>query len=86
MENLYSMEEWLEYISKIKEVELIDHARYLGSQKFQNEMEAQGYEVDDVWACLQALVLRFLQTNTRVPAQMEGSLVDFQQMADEILA
>lgn len=84
MDSLYSIEEWVEYISKIEQIDLIDHAKYIGSRKFQTEMTSEGYTANEIYACHQALVKRFLETDTRVPAQMEGGVIDYQEMADAL--
>ena len=84
MDNLFSIEEWLTYISKIEQLQLIAHARYIGSMKFHNERTEEGYTSDEIYAVHEALVKRFLETETRVPAMMDGGVIDYQELADSL--
>jgi hypothetical protein len=85
MEDLNSMEEWLEYINQIPMIEMINHAKVIGSVSFYEELDEQGYEDDEVMALYNALALRFLQLNMRVPDMMDNARVNFRVITEGVL-
>lgn len=80
MDELYSTEEWLAYIIQIPMLEMISHAKVIGSISFYEEMMAQGYDDEDMMALYNALALRFLEHNIRVPDMMDGARVNFRMI------
>jgi hypothetical protein len=85
MENLNSIEEWLDYISQIPMLEMITHAKYLGSFDFYDEMEDLGYESNEIMDVYNSLALRFLQLEMRVPDLMDGAKVSFRNIASGVV-
>ena len=85
MENLTTIEEWFDYINSIDMMDLISHAKVIGSISMQEELESQGYDDDDIMAIYQAVSKRFLDLNIRIPSAMEQSCVDFRKIAKGIL-
>jgi hypothetical protein len=85
MENLNSIEEWLEYINQIPMLEMISHSKAIGRFDFYDEMEDQGYEADEIMAIYNAIALRFLNLEMRVPDMMEGARVNFREIAAGVL-
>ena len=81
MENLTTLEEWVDYISNIEPLEMIKHAKLIGSVAFQEEREQEGYDDDDIMAIYVALAKRFLVLDQRVPDAMENSCVNFRKIA-----
>lgn len=84
MENLSSVEEWMAYIIEIPMLEMITHARLIGSTSFYEDMQAEGYEDDEIMSLYEALALRFLELDMRVPDMMEGARVNFRLIANGV--
>jgi hypothetical protein len=85
MENLNSIEEWVEYINQIPMMEMIEHAKIIGSVSFEEDMESEGYEDGEIMDCYQALTKRFLTLEIRIPDTMDNACVNFRDIAVGIL-
>lgn len=85
MEDLNTIEEWLEYINQIPMMEMIVHAKLIGSVSFQEDMEAQGYDDEDLMAIYRMITKRFLELDIRIPEAMEQSCIDFRELAAGIV-
>ena len=85
MDNLNTIEEWLEYIDQIPMMEMIVHAKLIGSVSFQEDMEDQGYDDDEIMAIYTMLTKRFLELDIRIPEAMEQSCIDFRELAAGII-
>jgi hypothetical protein len=81
MEDLNTIEEWLEYINQIPMMEMIVHAKLIGSVSFQEDMDAQGYDDEDLMAIYMMITKRFLELDIRIPEAMEQSCIDFRELA-----
>lgn len=81
MDDLMTIEEWLSYINQIPMIEMITHAKLIGSVSFQEEREEEGYDDEDLLAMYQTLAKRFLELDIRVPDAMENSCVNFREIA-----
>lgn len=84
MEDLYSVEEWIEYINQIPMIDMIPHAKVIGSVSMYQELTNQGYEADEVMYLYNALAKRFLEFGMRVPDMMEGARVNFRIIASNL--
>lgn len=76
-----TIEEWFDYIKQIPMMEMIVHAKVIGSVSFQEEREEEGYDDEDIMAIYQALAKRFLELDIRVPDAMDNSCVNFREIA-----
>jgi hypothetical protein len=85
MDDLNSVEEWVDYINQIPMLEMINHARILGSVKFQEELEEECYENEEIMTILQTLAKRFLDLEMRVPDTMDNALVSFREIASQLV-
>lgn len=81
MEDLATIEEWFDYINQIPMMEMISHAKVIGSVSFEEERGDEGYDDDDIMAIYQALALRFLELEMRVPDMMDNACVSFREIA-----
>ena len=81
MEDLATIEEWVDYISQIPMLEMISHAKVIGSVSFEEERSDEGYDDEDIMVIYQALAKRFLDLNIRVPDLMENACVSFRDIA-----
>ena len=81
MEELNTIEEWLEYINQIPMMEMIVHAKLIGSVSFQEDMDAQGYDDEDIMAIYMMITKRFLELEMRVPDMMDNACVSFREIA-----
>jgi hypothetical protein len=85
MDNLYSVEEWLEYINQIPMLDMIPHAKIIGSVSFYEDLDAQGYDADEVMALYNALAKRFLELDMRVPDMMDGARINFRLLVADLV-
>lgn len=81
MEDLATLEEWIDYINQIPMMEMINHAKVIGSVSFQEKLEDDGYDDEDTMIIYQALAKRFLELDIRVPDMMENACVSFRDIA-----
>lgn len=81
MEDLATIEEWMEYINQIPMMEMISHAKVIGSVSFEAERSEEGYDDEDIMALYQALAKRFLELDMRVPDMMDNACVSFRSIA-----
>lgn len=81
MEDLATLEEWIDFINQIPMEEMISHAKVIGSVSFQEEMEDDGYDDQDIMILYQALAKRFLELDIRVPDMMDNACVSFRSIA-----
>ena len=81
MEDLATIEEWLDYISQIPMMEMINHAKVIGSVSFEEERSDEGYDDEDIMVIYQALAKRFLELDMRVPDMMDNACVSFRDIA-----
>jgi len=81
MEDLATIEEWFDYINQIPMMEMISHAKVIGSVSFEEERGDEGYDDDDIMAIYQALAKRFLELEIRVPDMMDNACVNFRDIA-----
>ena len=81
MEDLATLEEWIDFITKMPMAEMISHAKVMGSVSFQEEMEDDGYDDQDIMILYQALAKRFLELDIRVPDMMDNACVSFRSIA-----
>ena len=81
MEDLATIEEWIDYISKIPMMEMISHAKVIGSVSFEEERGDEGYDDEDIMIIYKALAKRFLELDMRVPDMMDNACVNFREIA-----
>ena len=81
IEDLATIQEWMDYINQIPDIDMINHAKVIGSFSFQEEREEEGYDDEDIMAIYQALAKRFLEFDMRVPDMMENACVSFRDIA-----
>ncbi len=84
MDDLYSVEEWVDYISRITMIEMISHAKVIGSASLYDELTSQGYDADEVMEIYNSLAQRFLDLEMRVPDMMDGARVNFRLLASDL--
>ena len=85
MENLNTIEEWVDYINQIPMIEMISHAKVIGSVSFQEDMESEGYNSDEVMSIYLVLTKKFLEYDIRIPDSMDQSCVNFRELASSII-
>lgn len=81
MEDLATIEEWVDYINKIPMMEMIGHAKVIGSVSFEEERSDEGYDDEDIMILYKALAKRFLDLEMRVPDMMDNACVSFRDIA-----
>ena len=81
MEDLATIEEWIDYISQIPMMEMISHAKVIGSVSFEEERGDEGYDDEDIMIIYKALAKRFLELDMRVPDMMDNACVNFREIA-----
>lgn len=81
MEDLATIEEWMQYINQIPMMEMINHAKVIGSVSFEEERESEGYDDEDIMIIYKALAKRFLELDMRVPDMMDNACVSFREIA-----
>ena len=81
MEDLVTIEEWIDYIGQIPMMEMISHAKVIGSVSFDEEMGDDGYDDEDIMIIYKALAKRFLELDMRIPDMMDNACVSFREIA-----
>ena len=81
MEDLATIEEWIEYINQIPMMEMISHAKVIGSVSFDEERADEGYDDEEIMIIYKALAKRFLELDMRVPDMMDNACVNFREIA-----
>jgi hypothetical protein len=81
MEDLATIEEWINYINQIPMMEMISHAKVIGSVSFEEERGDEGYDDEDIMIIYKALAKRFLELDMRVPDMMDNACVNFREIA-----
>jgi hypothetical protein len=84
MEDLATIEEWIDYINQIPMMEMISHAKVIGSVSFEENRGDEGYDDEDIMVIYQALAKRFLELEMRVPDMMDNACVSFRSIATGI--
>ena len=81
MEDLATIEEWVDYINQIPMMDMISHAKLIGSVSFEEERSDEGYDDEDILVIYQVLSKRFLELEMRVPDMMDNACVSFREIA-----
>jgi hypothetical protein len=81
MEDLATIEEWVDYINQIPMMDMISHAKLIGSVSFEEERSDEGYDDEDILVIYQVLAKRFLELEMRVPDMMDNACVSFREIA-----
>ena len=75
-------EEWVDYIlDAIPSEDLVHQARVCGSNPFIRMMKEEGYDASALLAIHYAFLARFVREDLRIPAQMDGCHVNYNEMA-----
>ena len=85
MEDLATIEEWVDYINQIPMMDMISHAKLIGSVSFEEERSDEGYDDEDILVIYQVLAKRFLELEMRVPDMMDNACVSFREIAAGVL-
>ena len=62
-------------------MEMISHAKVIGSVSFEEERGDEGYDDEDIMIIYKALAKRFLELDMRVPDMMDNACVNFREIA-----
>lgn len=80
--NPKNVSEWVSFIGEeIPREDLLHQARVIASPTFQTRMEEEGYAASDLLAMYRAVSLRFLKEKMRLPGEMSGTSVNYQELA-----
>ena len=82
--NPTTITEWVEYVTLIPEDELINQARWAGSQKFIDMLTEEGYSPSDIKNIHKAFALRFSKTGRRIPLELEDCVVNYFALANPL--
>ena len=78
-----SVDEWVAYIlDEIPSKDLLYQSRVAGSTAFIRTLKEEGYEAQDLLAIHRAFALRYVREGLRVPDQMDGCHINYNQMVE----
>jgi len=81
MDDLFSVQDWVNFIKNVEDLNLIEVAQHIGTLKFRKEFLSQGYDTGDLLALYQSIALTFLERGFRIPDLMENNIVNYNDLA-----
>lgn len=78
-----SVDEWVAYIlDEIPSDDILHQSRVAGSTAFIRTLKEEGYEAQDLLAIHRAFALRYVREGMRIPEQMDGCHINYNQMVE----